>query len=269
MAKALPYPVTSKPQVRKTKGRINPWPTLRFITTAVFLTLIGFGWVNGSTSSLTIGPLTIACPLGVVQVLAASGVWLPALALAGGLGLLLIVFFGRFFCGWVCPGRFLFNRKPSGKPLSNRTRDLLRGGILGGTVALSAVCHNPLFCLICPAGVVCRGAIAAGTDGSLLPTVGWLGMVAGLEQVTRRSWCRDLCPLGFMNQLVSRLNPFFKVQTSDQCVPCKACENACPEGIKPTMARQDPRCTKCMECMYVCPRSAVVIKLIDVEGFKA
>lgn len=251
---------------KQRKKKKNPWPILRITVTAGFLILISSNWVVGSTSYMSIGPLQIACPLGVAQVLLATRRVIPYLISASVLGFLLIVLFGRFFCGWICPGRYVFNRKPKGKELSLKTRNWLRGGILGGVLALSTVCHNPLFCMICPAGVACRGAIAMGTGGSILPTVGWLGMVAGIEHLTFRSWCKDLCPLGFVNQVLSRLNPFIKLRTTDACVPCNACERVCPENINLSLVEQNQHCTKCMECLHVCPRNAVVIKLIDVEG---
>jgi ferredoxin-type protein NapH len=160
------------------------WQRARAATTLATLFAIGIAAsVNvelGTYSSFTLGPVRISCPLGVAQVMAASRELVPALALAGLAGLGLIVLFGRAFCGWICPGRWIFNRGAYAKK-PWRARPWVQTALVGGVIALAGAVHSPVFCPICPAGVVCRGAIALGTGGSLLPTMGWLGAALGLE----------------------------------------------------------------------------------------
>jgi ferredoxin-type protein NapH len=209
-----------------------------------------------------LGFLEIACPLGVVQVMAAARRLIPALLLAGASGLLLVLFFGRAFCSWICPGRWIFNRGPVRDSKPWRARAWVQRALVGGVIGAAWLCHSPVFCVICPAGVVCRGAIAAGTGGSLLPTFGWLGTVVGLEWASGRSWCRDLCPLGAAFSRLSRLNPFLKVKADpQQCVPCKVCRIACSEDLNLATDTDLTFCTKCMDCIPVCPRQAIELKL--------
>lgn len=216
----------------------------------------------GTFSSLSIGSITISCPLGVAQVLAASQSLIPMLVIAGLSGILLIVLFGRAFCGWLCPGRWIFNRGSLQLSKPSRARPWIQSAIAGGMIGLSGVIHTPLFCPICPAGVVCRGAIAAGTGGSLLPTFGWLSAVMGFEWLSKRSWCRDLCPLGATISLLSRFNPFLKIMANpERCRPCVACERACPEGLNLSRDKDFSACTKCLACQAACPRGAVELRL--------
>ncbi len=243
------------------------WQRLRLLTTITVLSMIALGAglsVDlGTYSSFSIGPVRISCPLGVAQVMAASQTFIPALALAGLIGILLTVLFGRAFCGWLCPGRWIFNRGVGRASTSWGGKPWIQSAIAGGVVGLSFFCHTPVFCVICPAGVACRGAIALGTGGSLLPTFGWLSGLVGLEWISGRSWCRDLCPLGSAISFLSRLNPFIKVKANQaRCRPCVACETACPEGLNLSRDKDFSVCTKCLACEAACPRGAVEIRLV-------
>jgi len=236
---------------------------LRVVTTVAFFLLIGANLWTGSTCVLEIGSLEIACPLGVVQLIAASRKIIPGLLVAGLLGFGLIILFGRAFCGWICPGRWIFNRGPATNTKPWKYRAWAQRIIVGGVVAAAYVCHNPIFCTICPAGVVCRGAIAAGTGGSILPTFGWMGTLLGFEWASGRSFCRDLCPLGAWLSRMSRFNPFFIFRSKPgACQPCVACQRVCPEDLNLSRDHDLSSCTKCMKCLTACPRDAVEIKVL-------
>ncbi len=254
------------PGTKRKKTNTNIWPRLRLLSTLIFLALIGTSLLNGTTCQVSIGPVSFACPLGVVQVFTATRQILPWLLAAGLLGIGAIILFGRGFCGWLCPARLILREKAPGTPLPKRTRNWLQGIVFGGVIGASYLCHNPIFCTICPVGVTCRGAIAAGTGGSLLPTIGWAGAVVGLEQLTKRSWCQDFCPVGTLNRIFGRFNPFLVFKADPEtCVPCKVCEQACPEGINLSDGIDKANCTKCFDCQVVCPRHAVKLQLIDIE----
>ncbi len=257
-------------RIVKLKDRtIIPWPKIRAAFTITFFVLAALSAASNkltvSTSFIGIGEWGIACPLGVAQVILATRELSPVFALGGLLGVVGIMFSGRFFCSWICPGRFVFNQGPTknSKPWKHRklAQRLISGGVLGAAFA----CHNPVFCTICPAGVACRGAIAAGTGGSLAPTLAWFGVLLGTEWATGQSWCRDLCPLGATISQLSALNPFIKVRRKeDVCRPCKACQKACPMGLNLSKDTDFSSCTKCFACQSACPRGAVTIALVDI-----
>jgi ferredoxin-type protein NapH len=245
-------------------GRKLPWlrggVTLILLLAIVISAPLDVG--VGSYSALSLGPVTIACPLGVAQVIAATRQIAPVLALGGLASVLLIVIFGRVFCGWLCPARWAFNRGPNMAARPWRRRAWIQTGVVAGVIGLAAVCQTPVFCVVCPVGAVCRGAIAAGTGGSLWPALGWLSAAVGVEWLSGRSWCRDLCPLGALTSRLSKLNPFFKPRSDPtSCHPCVVCARACPEGLSLHKDADLSTCTKCLNCTRVCPQGAAKITL--------
>lgn len=256
----------ARPRLKKHRRLAGLWPRARLATMLIFLLLVGSsarsGAGLGTACYAGAGSVGVACPLGVAQVMAASRVFLPGLVLAGLAGVLLVVLFGRAFCSWVCPGRWIFNRGPASAKAPWQARAWIQRAIVGGTIGAAWMCHTPVFCLICPAGVICRGAVAAGTGGSLLPALGWLGALVGAEWASGRSWCRDLCPLGAAISQLSRFNPLLKVRANpEHCRPCVACRRVCPEGLSLVHDVDFTACTKCMDCQPACPRGAVELKL--------
>ncbi|MBT3392305.1 MAG: 4Fe-4S binding protein [Chloroflexi bacterium] len=257
---------TKSKRRKKSRFQLKLWPTVRFFFTIGFFILIGTDIWNGSTCVVDIGPLQIACPLGVAQLIAASRKIIPALLVGALVSLGLIFFFGRAFCSWICPGRWIFNRGPVKNSKPWKYRAWVQRVIVGGVVGAAFVCHNPIFCTICPAGVVCRGAIAAGNGGSVFPTIGWYTMLVGAEWATGRSWCRDMCPLGAAFSRISRWNPFLKIRRAEEtCTPCVACQRACPEGLNLSKDTDFSTCTKCLECIAACPRGAVNVELLQIK----
>ncbi len=257
----------ARPVLKRNRQVEILWSRARFATSLGVMLLIAITAALkielGTFSSFGFGPIRIACPFGVAQVLLATQEFIPILVIAGLAGILLTILFGRVFCGWICPGRWIFNHGPFTAQKPWKARPWVQGGMVSSVIGLSFVVHQPVFCPICPAGVVCRGAIAAGTGGSLLPTFGWLSVVMGFEWLSRRSWCRDLCPLGAAISLLSRLNPFLKVRANpEKCRPCLACEKACPEGLNLRHDTDFSTCTKCLACQAACPRGAVEIKMV-------
>jgi ferredoxin-type protein NapH len=254
-----------KPRLKKkTKNAKRFWPTTRAVTTVLFFVFIGSSLWAGSSCYLDLGPVGIACPVGAAQVMAAAGTFIPALAIGALISFLLIVAFGRAFCSWICPGRWIFNRGPKTRAKSFKHKAWVQRAIIGGVVGAAWLCHTPVFCVICPVGVACRGAIAAGTGGSLAPTVAWLGVLVGAEWASGLSWCRDLCPLGALFTRLSSLNPFIKVKKNPEiCKPCNVCEKVCIEDLNLSTSTDFSACTKCFECQAACPRGAIDIKLVQ------
>jgi len=87
-------------------------------------------------------------------------------------------------------------------------------------------------------------------------------LVAGilvLENFGKRFWCRNLCPLGALLGLVSKMS-IFKRTPATACKGCRLCEKKCPmnafepESFKTRGNLMVEECTLCMDCLIYCPQ---------------
>ena len=76
--------------------------------------------------------------------------------------------------------------------------------------------------------------------------------------LTKRFWCRNLCPLGALLALFSRFR-IYRRKVSDECTACQLCYKKCRmRAIKTDYKSTDHlECINCMDCQAVCPVDAV------------
>jgi polyferredoxin len=149
------------------------------------------------------------------------------------LPLIVTLFFGRVFCGAVCPLGAIQDAvllKPVAVP--SWLEKSLR--ILAYIYLAAAV----LFAATGSAFVICRYD----------PFIGFFRVSAGINMVVLgicflvvgvfvgRPYCRFLCPYGVILRQFSRLSKYRVTVTPDDCIKCRLCEDACPFGAidKPT-----------------------------------
>lgn len=234
----------------------------------------------------------------------------------------LTILFGNLFCSWVCPvgtiidsfdkgvekffpnldvkrvkrwkqRRYYKSGKSSvGCPVCTlqRVQGILGHGILASAVVGSAVFKFPVFCAVCPIGIMSRGLVHFKSMMSITQVwmVWWLEMLAVPVAATllslreKRLWCKRVCPVGATLGLIGSLNPLIKPRIKknqcimkacpkdctgshlDICLLCrqmddKKCEKVCPADIDLLNYGSLSRCTKCMECYIVCDYDAIKI----------
>jgi len=169
---------------------------------------------------------------------------------------------------------------------------LVANGVMVSSLVGSAVFRFPVFCTVCPIGITTRGvqhlASMSSVTGRFLPLIIELWAIPVVAVVLslreKRFWCKKLCPVGALLNVVGAFNPFFKpVVISDKCrmkgcpkdcedyrldycfmcrqMDEKKCEKVCPLDINLVDQESLARCTKCLECYITCESDAIEIKL--------
>ncbi|MEM0488425.1 MAG: 4Fe-4S binding protein [Candidatus Bathyarchaeia archaeon] len=252
--------------------------------------------------------------------------------------LLLIVLFGNIFCSWLCPLGTIIDsfdwliRRLSPKIEDRRERKMLKSGndavycrkyplyvicplgriskddrllaklLMTSSLAITPFLKFPVFCVICPIGIISKGMLHLKGIKTALHIGGkelflWIEMLliplvaVLLSVIERRYWCKHLCPVGFFLNVIATLNPFIKPKVQkDKCiiyacppecndayieycgvcrlVDAKKCEKVCPANIKLTSNGSLFGCTKCMECYATCEYEAVVMEWMTTSDVK-
>ncbi|MCX7769673.1 MAG: 4Fe-4S binding protein [Proteobacteria bacterium] len=71
-----------------------------------------------------------------------------------------------------------------------------------------------------------------------------------LEKFEKRSWCRNLCPLGTLLGLLSKFS-IFKRLPQNLCKDCGDCKSICPTGFEKDLLQRE-ECILCMDCEFKC-----------------
>jgi len=212
------------------------------------------------------------CPIGALQFFAAYGRYYVSLYILGFIAMLGAIG-GRFICGRACPFGFLQDmlyKLPVKKIKIPRRLEYLRYVILIGIVGIAAVAtKQPWFCkIICPAGTLEAGIPLMLFNENLRPMIGPIFMVklaflfAFLAWMTmsKRPFCRVICPLGTLYGLCNHLS-FFKLGFKKRaCVYDASCAQVCP--VDHRIYGEDPnatRCIRCLRCRSQCTHDAICI----------
>lgn len=141
--------------------------------------------------------------------------------------------------------------------------------VLAGTLGSSFVFGFPVFCLICPIGLIFASAMALNRlVGFNEPTFGLIlfPVAVILELTLLRNWCHRFCPISALFSLLSGISKITlpKVDKTKclrtEGVACHHCASVCPELLDPCADMGDrplSECTRCGRCITACPKNAV------------
>jgi ferredoxin-type protein NapH len=149
-----------------------------------------------------------------------------------------------------------------------RTKLDSRHLVLGGALLSTAIFGFPVFCLVCPVGLV---------FATLVVFWRWIGLgdftfsllvfpaILLIEVLVLRKWCLKICPLGAVLSLISLPNRFFRPRVEQskclrsQGVDCTVCVDSCDELLDPHSPEGMHECSKCGLCKDNCPTQAITI----------
>ena len=223
-----------------------------------------------------------ACPIGVIQSslgalrfnlsVAEKKFGLYVVGLLGAVGSVV----GRMPCGWVCPFGYLqelLHKIPSPKIKLPRLMSYFRYVVLATmVVALPLLIVDEFgygqtwFCKwICPAGTFEAGIPLMLIKADLRPLIGFmyywkLGLLAlflGWFVLSRRPFCRTVCPLGAIFGLFNKASLFRMAVDDEKCTLCDKCYKDCPVEIKIYESPNSPNCVRCLKCVSSCKFGAI------------
>lgn len=238
-----------------------------------------------------LGLTTMVATRRIIMVMLAYG--LPVVILS--------VLAGRFFCGWICPlgttldaADVLFFRRRQ-KTATSHSAGLrnIKYYLLAGIV-IAALFGAQIAYFLDPITIITRAftfsvfplAAAISAGGVNIPLVPadvqyffrlnflaaavLIGIIA-LNAISRRFWCRNLCPLGALLGALSKFSIVRRVVKSN-CINCRKCIPGCKMGAicDDPVQYQAPECIYCYSCTPICPAlSTRIAPTLASDGYNS
>jgi ferredoxin-type protein NapH len=184
---------------------------------------------------------------------------------------------GRTFCSWACPyhlvaefAEFIHLRLAAIKLVRDMPMHRgLRSVLYVIFAALAFGTGYTVFEAISPVGILSR-ALIYGPGFALIWVVGLLLFEIF---VTRRGWCRYMCPIGLTYGFVGITSPVHVKYELEDCLHEGDCRKVClvPHALEVTKkgyakkveVALGPDCTRCGLCVDICPTKSLTF---DVKG---
>lgn len=183
------------------------------------------------------------------------------------------VLLGRVFCGWICPMNTLLEVvdkcrglarlaeiRESDVRFSLKNKYLVLAIVLG----LVAVTSMPLLALFYPPAVLSR-EMHLIVFGSTVGMGAYLILaICAMELfVSKRWWCRYICPGGALYSLLGRFRLVRVVRREENCVQCGECVRVCQFDLRPMLVQiTGMECTNCGSCVRACNDDALSFRLV-------
>ena len=234
--------------------------------------------IKGNTWSGNFFGYQISDPLAVAGQAAASLSFYGPFLLTALVPVIFTLLFGRFFCGWICPATFLYELNTIlalylqrfGIKVGQRRFDRrLKYLVLAAGLILSAISGSVLISVIYPPAIIGRelyfGIALGGVGAGLVFFV--LTLLFDLL-VSRRGFCRYVCPGGALYSLLGRFRLFRIRRIVENCNDCAKCNAVCEFGLDPLRDNFGQECNNCAACIAVCPTDAMtfVVRMRDDEN---
>lgn len=238
------------------------------------------GFRGGPWSAEILG-VSMSDPLAATESIVARKKVVGVVLISLVVPLVATALFGRIFCSWICPMGLILE-------MTDKLRNLLRFleirpknvrftrgtkyVLLATGLVIAAIASVPILGYIYPPAIVSREAhdfvfgifdrAEEGQFGFWAGGLTWmsliiLGIAAFEVIVSRRWWCRYVCPGGGLYSLVGAARPVRMKLVESKCTHCGDCVVACPMGLNPMKNRMGIECDNCGECLSHCHDDAL------------
>jgi ferredoxin-type protein NapH len=237
--------------------------------------------IRGGVWSAEIGSLSMTDPLAAAESVAASKriSWVLLAGLLVPIAATMLL--GRVFCSWICPMGLLLELtdKLRGvltfleiRPRNLRVSRGVKYGLLGIGLVLAAILGTPVLGYVYPPAVLSRelhdlvftffDRAEIGRFGLPRGGLSWMALLLGAivvveVTVSRRWWCRFVCPGGGLYSLLGRARAVRVELVEKSCTGCAQCVAACPMGLNPMKNQMGMECDNCGVCLSACDDNAL------------
>ncbi len=218
--------------------------------------------VRGSVWTAKVGGTVVSDPLAVLDFAVATHRPLDVFLWTALLPVVLSLLLGRVYCGWLCPADVLFELGSAVRRVIGVETDVpfpraLKYVILGLGAVAGAVLGVQLFAEIYPPRVLSAELYLVLTFGALGAGAWLLLTIVAFELfVSRRFWCRYVCPGGALYSLLGRYRVVRLEVDRAVCTDCGKCQPACEFGLDPSHGAFGQECNNCGLCVRACaPRA--------------
>ncbi len=214
------------------------------------------------------------CPYSVICFGIYNFTFKSAIALAMSFAILIglviatmTIFWGRKFCGYLCPlGTYqeaLYQLRSRKYRCSKRVPFFLERKLAGlkylvlvFNVAFVVTGISYIYMRFCP-------VVAFSTAVRMIPgSIVILALITVCGLLTERMWCRWLCPYAALMNVFQWLSELFKIKrfklirNLESCVDCGICMQYCPMNInlQESDVIENLNCIHCMMCAAKCPK---------------
>lgn len=174
-----------------------------------------------------------------------------------GISIIFAIFFGRIYCGYVCPMNTLMEPIERLSQKLNIKRDKVPKWLLSGKLSWGVLILSILTV------VFFKKTLAINIPILFILLIASLIITLRYKQDIFHN---KICPFGILQRFAGKLSYFSKKVLFEKCIGCKLCEKVCPSNAI-IVSQSNKRaiidstyCYQCVNCKSVCPRMAIVYR---------
>ncbi len=177
--------------------------------------------------------------------------WLPIF----GAGVILSLFFSRFYCGWMCQMNTIF------RPI-NWLYSKLGINRLKTPAFFKHRVIRYIFLIIVISSMILSVKFKLKANILLYVTIASIFVTLIFEE---SFWHNNICPYGTILSLSSKPAKFSVKIDNESCIACGLCQKVCPVESIETLDTKKRKvikndCIDCFKCQEVCPVDAISYK---------